>query len=105
MALEIPAGKECGNRTRHHQGGRKDLSDHRRERRGQIEAANKDHSGGRRDPLGRNVATEKDTTKAEEISHKDQVRGLNVSNLAPLRIGYRLNIGGRKEATTGPVQP
>ena len=45
MAFEIPAGKECGNRTRHHQGGRKDLSDHRRERRGQIEAATKDHVG------------------------------------------------------------
>ena len=38
---------------------------------------NEDHDDGRRDPLGRNVATEIDTTKAEEISHKDQVRGLD----------------------------
>ena len=53
----------------------------------------------------RNVATEKDTTKAAEISHKRPSQRVRLSNLAPLRIGYQLNIGGRKEATTGPVQP
>ena len=59
------------------------LSDHRRERRGQIEAATKDHGGG----------------------SKDQVSRLDYPGLAPLRIGHRLNSGGRKEATRGSVQP